>query len=58
MQKTTREHAADCCATAHARLLEDLRRCDYCSDDFARHTQCRQTAARKSGKRARQCVTR
>jgi len=37
------------------RLIEELRKCDLCSDSVSSRHQCYQSAAKESGRRARQC---
>jgi len=38
------------------RLIEELRKCDFCSDRVASRHRCYPSAAKESGRRARQCV--
>jgi hypothetical protein len=45
-----------CCHTARKELVEELRRCYYCTTSIEEHNACREAAARRSGKQAKSCL--
>ncbi|MGB5987329.1 MAG: hypothetical protein WBG37_18635 [Desulfobacterales bacterium] len=42
-----------CCSMEKSRLVEQLRKCDMCTDNYEEFHQCYRDAARESGQRAR-----
>jgi hypothetical protein len=56
MKKTSKNRDQRCCHTARKQLLDDLRKCDYCTTSVEEHDACRQTAARRSDERAKGCM--
>lgn len=45
-----------CCKDARRTLLEELKKCDYCSTSYEEHQACRHRVARRSGEQARSCM--
>lgn len=41
---------------ARKQLIEELRRCDFCTTSVEEHDACREAVARESGERAKACV--
>jgi hypothetical protein len=56
MKRSLKSHGQRCCHTARKQLLDELRKCDYCTTSVEEHDACRQAAARESGERAKACV--
>ena len=56
MGKSKGDKSAACCSMERQRLVEELRKCDYCTASFEEHNRCYTRAARKSGERARSSV--
>ena len=56
MAKSQQNNKAACCSMERQRLVEELRKCDYCTTTFEEHNRCYTQAARRSGERARSCV--
>jgi len=46
-----------CCTLENQRLKEEIRQCDFCSDDWEGHHRCLKNVAKESGKRARACMS-
>jgi hypothetical protein len=55
MKRSSMSREQRCCHTARKQLLDDLRKCDYCTTSVEEHDACRQAAARESNERARAC---
>jgi hypothetical protein len=45
-----------CCKDARRTLIEELRKCDYCSTSYDEHRQCWHRAARRIGEQAKSCM--
>ena len=56
MKSSSRENAARCCSMEKQRLVEEIRKCDFCSESYEDFHRCYRSAARASGERARSCV--
>jgi len=54
---TNQEKARSCCSSEKRRLIDALESCDFCSDNYEEFHNCYRKAARKSGERARACIT-
>ncbi len=50
------ENAKICCSMEKRRLMDDLERCDFCSENYEEFHNCYRKAARESGKRSRACI--
>ncbi len=37
------------------RLMDELRRCDFCSTSMAEHSNCYEDTAKDCGKRSKEC---
>lgn len=48
--------AKNCCSMEKQRLMEELRKCDFCSTNWKEHHSCFRQAAKDSGRRSRVCV--
>ncbi len=48
--------ARECCALEKARLVEELRECDYESTSPEERHLCYRWAAKKSGHRSKECL--
>lgn len=48
--------ASQCCTTEKKKLVQELRKCNFCSDDYEEFHNCYRQAARESGQRARSCI--
>ena len=44
-----------CLKSEKEQLVEDVRRCDFCSTNVEEHGQCYEEAARESGWRSKNC---
>jgi len=53
--KHVSEHTLDCLRDEKKRLVEDVRRCDYCSSSMAEHSDCYEETAKVSGRRSKAC---
>jgi hypothetical protein len=56
MKKTSKNRDQRCCHTVRKQLLDDVRKCDYCTTSVEEHDVCRQAAARRSDARAKACM--
>jgi hypothetical protein len=45
-----------CCSLEKSRLVESLRRCEFCATSYEDFHRCYQQAARKSASRVRACM--
>lgn len=50
------ERSRQCCSLEKKRLMEELKKCDFCTTSYEDFHRCYQNAARKSGGRARICM--
>jgi len=53
---TKSEYSQECCSMEKNRLVEQLRKCDFCADSYEAFHECYRDAARESGQRARACI--
>ena len=53
--KHASQHTLDCLRDEKERLMEDVRRCDFCSSSMAEHAHCYEETARASGRRSKAC---
>ncbi len=56
MASSKSSQAAKCCFTEKKRLMKEIAKCDFCSDNWEDHHQCLSSAAKASGERSRACV--
>ena len=49
-------HKAKCCSVEKKRLMAELAKCNFCSDNYDEFHSCYRAAARESGKRAKACA--
>ena len=56
MKRSSLSPEQRCCHTVRKQLVEDLRKCDYCTTSLEEHDACRQAAARQSDERAKACA--
>ena len=45
----------NCCTMERKRLVEELRKCDYCTSSYEEFQQCYSETAKESGERSRSC---
>ena len=45
-----------CCKGARRTLIEELRKCDFCSTSYDEHEQCWHRVARRSGEQGKSCM--
>ena len=45
----------NCLNAEKQQLIDDVRRCDFCSTDMEDHSRCYEDAARESGARSKSC---
>ena len=45
----------NCIKSEKQQLMEDVRRCDFCSTNMEEHRRCYEEAARESGWRSKSC---
>ena len=57
MDRATKKRAARCCSLEKQRLVEEIKKCDFCSESYTDLHHCYRSAAQASGERARSCVT-
>ena len=50
------ENQSTCCSMEKNRLMEELRRCDFCTTGYEELHGCYRDAARESGRRGRTCL--
>lgn len=50
------EKKRSCCSMERERLVEELRKCDFCADSHEAFHQCYRDVARQSGERSRSCL--
>jgi hypothetical protein len=55
MKRSAQDRQQGCCHQARKQLIEELRRCDFCTTSVEEHDACRQAVARESGERAKAC---
>ena len=48
--------AKKCCATSHARLLEEMEHCDEMADSPTKWHRCARAASRRNSSRAKACM--
>ena len=48
--------AAKCCSMEKKKLMAELEKCNFCSDNYEDFHDCYREAARKSGRRSRACL--
>jgi hypothetical protein len=48
--------SAKCCSMEKERLMKELEKCNFCSDDYEEFHNCYREAARESGERSRACI--
>ncbi len=49
-------NASKCCSVQKKKLVEELEKCNFCSDDYEEFHSCYRKAARESGQRTRACL--
>lgn len=49
-------NAKNCCSMEKKRLMRELEKCNFCSDDYESFHNCYRAAARESGKRSKSCI--
>jgi hypothetical protein len=54
--KNYSEHEANCLRDERDRLVDEVRRCDFCSTSMAEHRHCYEETAKASGRRSRACM--
>ena len=57
MTDSSRSSASKCCSTERRRLVQDIRKCDFCSTDWEEHHRCLSAAAKESNRRSQACMT-
>lgn len=55
---TNRDHKRECCHRENERLKLELQSCDLSFPDPKANHRCTRAIARRSGERARQCISR
>jgi hypothetical protein len=48
--------ASKCCSMEKKKLMAELEKCNFCSDDYEAFHDCYRQAARESGQRSRTCI--
>jgi hypothetical protein len=56
MSKTGKSEAKKCFYMEKQRLMDDIRKCDFCSTSWESHHRCLSAAAKSSGERSRACI--
>ena len=56
MSTSKRSKAIQCCSMEKKRLMNDIRKCDFCSTGWEDHHRCLSAAAKESGRRSKACV--
>jgi hypothetical protein len=54
--KEISDHTLSCLRDEKERLMDDVRRCDFCSTSTAEHSHCYEETARESGRRSKACL--
>jgi hypothetical protein len=49
--------ASKCCSMEKKRLVAELEKCNFCTDNYEEFHNCYRQAARESGQRSRACLT-
>lgn len=49
-------NAHKCCSLEKTHLVEELKKCDFCSISYEEFHECYRDAARESGQRAQSCI--
>ena len=49
-------NASKCCSVEKKKLMTELEKCNFCSDDYEAFHDCYRKAARDSGERSRACI--
>lgn len=50
------QHSRQCCTMEKKRLLDTLRKCDFCATSYEEFRQCYRDAATESGQHSRACI--
>lgn len=50
------DESRSCCSMERKRLMQELRKCDFCTESYDEFHQCYTDAARDSGERSRACI--
>ena len=56
MDQRRSHEALKCCAQERKNLVDQLRKCDWCSTSYESFAKCYQTAAKETGERSRACL--
>jgi len=48
--------SAKCCSMETKRLMQELGKCNFCTDDYEEFHNCYRQAAGESGERSRACM--
>ena len=49
-------NASKCCSVEKKKLMAELEKCNFCSDDYESFHDCYRKAAQESGQRSRACM--
>ena len=52
----TSSNKSGCCTKERKRLVEELRKCDYCSTSYEGFQKCYSVTAKESGERSQSCM--
>ena len=53
--KNVNDQTLSCLKDEKQHLVDDVRRCDFCSGSMEEHSRCYEDAARESGRRSKNC---
>ena len=51
-----KDHDAFCAVIEKERLVEEIRKCEYCAENYVDHHECRRQVSAEAGERLRDCV--
>ena len=55
-QMASSSEASKCCSMEKKKLMAELEKCNFCTDDYEEFHSCYRKAARESGQRSRACL--
>jgi hypothetical protein len=56
MASSSSKKASKCCSMEKKRLVKELEKCNFCTDNHEEFHSCYRAAAWESGKRAKNCM--
>lgn len=51
-----KDHDAFCATIEKERLVEEIRKCEFCTDSYEAHHDCRRQVSQEAGERLQGCL--